>query len=181
MTLDAVKLSELLTRVSLQDRRAFSALYGLTSRRIFAIAMRILQNTGEAEDATQEIYLKIWRQAGRFDAEKGTASVWVNTIARNHSIDIKRTRTPIASSLDDEFELGSSAPNPEELAIGRNERALIDACLKKLPSDRAMALRQAYVEGHSYQELADIYQVPINTIRTWLRRSLITLRDCLSA
>lgn len=181
MTTDAIDLAELISRIAIKDRKAFTTLYGKTSKRVFAIALKILEDRGEAEDATQEIYLKIWRQAGRFDLREGGASVWVGAIARNHAIDVRRARRPSASSLEDDFGLASPLPDPEQLSIGSTERALIDACMRELPPDRAQAVRQAYIEGHSYQELADIYEVPINTMRTWLRRSLITLRDCLNA
>lgn len=181
MTADALELGGLIARVAHRDRKAFSTLYERTSRRVFAVAFKILDNRAEAEDATQEIYLKIWRQAATFDERHGAASAWVNSLARNHSIDLRRARKPSSSSLDDQFDLASPDANPEDLAVGTGERALIDACMKRLPPDRAAAVRQAYIEGHSYEELAEIYEVPVNTMRTWLRRSLIVLRDCLSA
>ena len=90
-----------------------------------------------------------------------------------------RARKPQASSIDEAFDLASSEPGPEAAAINASEGSRIERCMQTLESDRAEAVRKAYVEGLSYQELADFYKIPLNTMRTWLRRSLLKLRECL--
>ena len=169
----------LLGRVSLRDRRAFSRLYEQTSAKLFAIALRILKDRAEAEEALQEIYIKVWQRAERYQADQASPMTWLGTIARNHAIDLLRARKPQASDLDAAFDLASPEPGPEAVAINASEGSRIEGCMKALESDRAEAVRRAYVEGLSYQELADFYKIPLNTIRTWLRRSLLKLRECL--
>lgn len=173
------ELAMLLGRVSLRDRRAFSRLYEQTSAKLFAIALRILKDRAEAEEALQEIYIKVWQRAERYQADQASPMTWLGTIARNHAIDLLRARKPQASDLDAAFDLASPEPGPEAAAINASEGSRIDGCMKALESDRAEAVRRAYVEGLSYQELADFYKIPLNTIRTWLRRSLLKLRECL--
>lgn len=173
------ELATLLGRVSLRDRVAFARLYDLTSAKLFAIALRILRDRGDSEEALQEIYLKVWQRAQHFRPEQGPPLGWLATIARNHAIDLVRARKPEASSLDDSFDIVSGSASPEDNAINSSEGARIGKCMQALQSDRADAVRRAYVEGLSYQELADFYKVPINTMRTWLRRSLLKLRECL--
>ena len=172
-------LSALMGRVSLRDRLAFSRLYALTSPKLFAVIFRILKNRSEAEDALQDVYIKVWQRADRFAPEEGKPETWLAAIARNHAIDLIRARKPQASVIDEAYDLASDAPSPEAEAINRSEGSRIDRCMRTLESDRADAVKRAYVEGMSYQELADFYNIPVNTMRTWLRRSLLKLRECL--
>lgn len=172
-------ISVLLGRVSLKDRKAFNELYGKTSPKLFAICLRILKDRTEAEEALQEVFVKIWRRAGRYTAGQASPLAWLSAIARNHAIDLVRARKPVASDIDEAYDLADPSPDPEKSAMISGEGRRIDACMEQLEEDRARAVRQAYVEGLSYQELAGLYSVPLNTMRTWLRRSLLKLRECL--
>ena len=104
---------------------------------------------------------------------------WLMTIARNRAIDFVRARKPVADEIDSAYDLADLEPGPEEQAIVKGEGRRIDRCMEELAADRARAVRSAYVEGLSYKELADQHAVPLNTMRTWLRRSLIRLRECM--
>ncbi len=172
-------LAALLSRVALRDRGAFARLYRQASPKLFSVALRILRNQAEAEEALQEIFIKIWQRAERYQPDQGGPSTWLTAIARNHAIDLLRARKPQASVIDEAFDLASPEPGPEAAAINASEGARIDGCMQTLEPDRAEAVRKAYVEGLSYQELADSYKIPLNTMRTWLRRSLMKLRECL--
>lgn len=173
------ELATLMARVALRDRRSFARLYEHTSPKLFAIVLRILRDRAEAEEALQEIFIKVWQRAERYDAGQAGPMTWLAAIARNHAIDILRARKPEASTIDEAFDLASPEPGPEAAAINASEGSRIDRCMQTLESDRAEAVRRAYVEGLSYQELADFYKIPLNTMRTWLRRSLLKLRECL--
>jgi RNA polymerase sigma-70 factor (ECF subfamily) len=104
---------------------------------------------------------------------------WLIVVARNHSIDIARARKPAAVDLEDVHDLADERMTPEGEAINASDGRRIDACLGELAAQRAEAVRGAYVEGYSYQELADRFEIPVNTMRTWLRRSLAKLKECL--
>lgn len=173
-------LAAMISRVSLGDRAAFSALYSATSPKLFSVCMRILKDRTDAEDALQEIFVKIWHRADRFASSGINPLGWLMAIARNHSIDLLRARKPVASNIDEEgWDIADSGADPEQAAVLKGEGKRIDTCMEQLESDRAGAVRSAYVEGLSYQELADRHAVPLNTMRTWLRRSLLKLRECL--
>lgn len=172
-------IAALIGRVALKDRAAFSALYAGTSSKLFGICLRILRDREEAEEALQEIYVKIWQRSNRFATGQASPMSWLAAIARNHSIDVLRARRPVSSDIDEIYDLADAAPDPERSAVLRSEGRQIEACMEELEKERAQAVRSAYVEGLSYQELADRHDVPLNTMRTWLRRSLIKLRECL--
>jgi RNA polymerase sigma-70 factor, ECF subfamily len=173
------ELATLLSRVALRDRRAFARFYELASPKLFGIALRILKDRAEAEEALQEIFIKVWQRAERYDLDQSSPMTWLSAIARNHAIDVIRARKPQASDLDQAFDIASAEPGPEALAMNASEGSRIERCMRTLESDKADAVRKAYVEGLSYQELADFYKIPLNTMRTWLRRSLLKLRECL--
>lgn len=173
-------LEDLLAHASLGSRRAFAQLYEASNAKLYGVALRILGNRGEAEDVLQEAYVKIWHSAGRFDAGRGNAQGWLSAIVRNQAIDVLRARKPQARDIASMFDLADSGPSPETAALASDDRRRIGLCLDELDEKRALAVRAAYLEGHSYAELAERLEVPLNTIRTWLRRALIALRACLS-
>ncbi|MBE3637561.1 sigma-70 family RNA polymerase sigma factor [Mangrovicoccus algicola] len=177
------ELSELIARVVLRDRQAFLDLYSASAPKLFAITLRLLKDRAEAEDVLQEVFVKIWNNADRYLPDVASPAAWLNAVARNAAIDRLRARRPAARSegLDAAERLADPGPGPEAEAILRSEGRRIETCMEELPSDRAEAVRRAYVEGESYLELAERYAVPLNTMRSWLRRSLIQLRACLSA
>jgi RNA polymerase sigma-70 factor, ECF subfamily len=172
-------IEQLIERVSMKDRRAFAELYQHASAKLFGVCLRILKDRGEAEEALQEVFVKIWQRADRFAAGQSNPMSWLCAIARNHAIDVVRARRPETRDIDEAFDLSDPAPDPERLAVISGEGRRIDACMEELEAERASAVRQAYVEGMSYQELAAHYDVPLNTMRTWLRRSLMKLKECL--
>jgi RNA polymerase sigma-70 factor (ECF subfamily) len=174
------EISYLIGRICLKDRKAFAALYDASAPKLFAICLRILRDRGEAEEALQEVYMKIWQRADRYMAGNVDPMAWLAAIARNHSIDVIRARRPVATVIDEAYDIADPLMSPEEAVVLRSEGRRIDACMEELAPDRASAVRRAYIEGLSYEELADIHGVPLNTMRTWLRRSLLKLRECMS-
>ncbi len=177
--LDDSEIEPLLSRCALGDRAAFSRLYTLTSPKLYGVALRILAHRGDAEDAAQEAFVKVWHGAGRFQPGRGSASGWMVAIARNAAIDRLRARRAPTRDISEMVDLAAPGPTPEASAAAADDRRQIDDCLGRLPADRAQAVRAAYVQGHTYDELARAFDVPLNTMRTWLRRALIALRKCL--
>ena len=172
-------VAQLLLRVAAQDRAAFRLVYSNTSSKLLGVLLRILGTRAEAEDALQEVYTRVWLRAGRYDATKGAGMTWLVALTRNHAIDRLRARKP-EQSEDGEAELiADSAPRAETRLIALGEARRVGECFSTLEPDKAEAVRGAYLTGLSYQDLAERYDVPINTMRTWLRRSLLKLRECL--
>ena len=172
-------ITKLIVRVSMRDRAAFDLLYRATSPKLFGVCLRILRQRGEAEEALQEVFVKIWTKADRFAVSDLSPMSWLVAIARNHAIDVIRARRPQAADLDAATGVSDPNPDPEAMTVASDERQSIHGCLEELDNDRAAAVRGAYLNGDSYLELAERFSVPLNTMRTWLRRSLMKLKECL--
>ena len=181
MGTDTAEIADLIARCALRDRKAFRDLYGRTSAKLYGVTLRILKDRAEAEEALQEVYVKIWQRADRYVPGGFSPISWLVAIARNHALDRLRARRPTSDDLDVALDVADAGPDPEQAAIDRAERGRIDRCLGELEADKADAVRGAYLDGYSYEELASRHKVPLNTMRTWLRRSLLKLRECLSA
>jgi RNA polymerase sigma-70 factor (ECF subfamily) len=175
------EIADLIARCALRDRQAFSDLYQRTSAKLFGVSLRILRDRAEAEEALQEVYVKIWQRADRYVAGGYSPISWLVAVARNHALDILRARKPVTDDIDAALDVADAGPTPEQAALESGERTRIDGCLDELEAPKADAVRGAYLDGFSYEELAARHSVPLNTMRTWLRRSLIKLRECLSA
>lgn len=181
MAHDSLEIAGLIARTATGDRAAFRLLYDHTSAKLFGVCLRILKDRSEAEEALQEVYVKIWQRAARYRTGTASPISWLVAIARNHALDGLRARRPTGDGLDAAARLADTSPDPERATAGVEERVRIDVCLDCLDADRADAVRGAYLDGYSYAELATRHGVPLNTMRTWLRRSLIKLKECLSA
>jgi RNA polymerase sigma-70 factor (ECF subfamily) len=173
------QIEGLLAQVALGNRKAFSELYDLTSAKLFGVSLRVLGNQTEAEDVVQEAFIKVWQSAGKYQVNGLSPMTWLITLTRNTAIDRIRQRRQTVD-IADQTDLADKQPNPEDSAVLSAERRRLEGCLSTLEADRATAVRGAYVEGFSYDELAQRFGVPLNTMRTWLRRSLLSLRECLS-
>jgi RNA polymerase sigma-70 factor (ECF subfamily) len=175
------EIADLIAQCALRDRRAFRRLYERTNAKLFGVTLRILKNRHDAEEAIQEVYVKIWQRADRYIPGTTSPISWLVAVARNHCLDILRAKRPVNEDIDTVLDIADGALTPEQAASANEERGKIDHCLQTLESDKAEAVRGAYLDGYSYEELATRFSVPLNTMRTWLRRSLIRLKDCLAA
>jgi len=172
-------ITKLIVRTSMKDRGAFDALYKATSAKLFGVCLRVLGDRSDAEEALQEVFVKVWAKADRFAVSDLSPVSWLVAIARNQSIDRLRQRRAPSVDIDAAMDVRDDTPNPEQLAVEKDERGRIHNCLDELEKDRSAAVQGAYLQGESYAELAERFGVPLNTMRTWLRRGLIKLRECL--
>ncbi|MBL8908024.1 MAG: sigma-70 family RNA polymerase sigma factor [Rhizobiales bacterium] len=176
----ASELSRLIQRIALGDRAAFDRLYARTSAKLFGVCLRILNDRSEAEEVLQDTFIKIWRRADGYAVTDLSPITWLVAVARHQAIDRLRRRKPHTAELADAVTIvDERQPDPEALAIATGEIQMLDRCLGELEENRAAAVRGAYLDGLSYAELARRHEVPLNTMRTWLRRSLMKLKDCL--
>jgi RNA polymerase sigma-70 factor (ECF subfamily) len=175
-------LADLLRRAAARDADAFAALYRQTQAKLYGVVARILTRGDLSGEVLQEAYVRIWERAGDFDAAKGSPIAWMATIARNRALDeVRRIRPTSLEDMPDGFEPAAEEVDPLA-ARERSERlaALLD-CLRALDDNRREAVLLAYYRGFSREALARRFDKPTPTIKTWLRRGLAQLRDCLSS
>lgn len=177
---DRLIIETFIARVALGNREAFSQLYDATSAKLFSVCLRVLNDRELAEDVLQEAFLKVWSSAAQYQANGLSPMTWLITIARNTAIDRRRASPALYESSDEIESVADHARGPEEESILLSEQGNIARCLDELENDKAEAVRSVYLQGLTYAELADRFEVPVNTMRTWLRRSLLSLRGCLS-
>lgn len=175
-------VASLLFDVAAQDRAAFSELYATTSSKLFGVLLRMLGDRGEAEDALQEVYTRVWLRAARFDAARARGMTWLIAISRNLAIDRLRAR-PEAGIGDEAVidALPDLSTGVENRMIAAGEARRVTDCFQTLEPDKAAAVQGAYLSGLSYADLAVRHNVPVNTMRTWLRRGLLKLKECLES
>jgi len=179
MTRDGI--TALILRTSKQDRAAFDLLYRHTSAKLFGVCLHILGDRADAEEALQEVFLKVWAKADRFAVSELSPISWLVAIARNQAIDRIRSRRPPCLEIDHARDVTDPSPWPEAQLLARDNVRLLHQCIDHLSKEKAEAVRSAYFDGESYEVLAQRYNVPLNTMRTWLRRSLIKLRHAVEA
>ena len=174
------ELTRLLVQMGHGDQHAFAQLYQRTSSKLFGVCLRMLRERSEAEEVLQETYITAWRRAASFDAAKASAITWLVTLARNKAID--RLRQHREEQLDDPLRLEETAdvqPTPAADAETSQEYQRLQRCLDELESPQRAAVREAFFTGATYNELAARCKVPLGTMKSWIRRSLLQLRTCL--
>jgi len=175
-------LVDLILAVGREDRNAFRQLYELAAPKLFGIALRIIRDRSLAEDILQDVFLRIWRNAESFSPQAGPPMAWLASIARNRAIDVLRQKSLPPPERD-----GKDADWSERLAEPRDREAdMMDIaalrhCLGEIEEPARTCVLLAYYEGYSREELARRFDRPVNTIKTWLHRSLKALKTCLDA
>jgi len=174
-------LATTLIAVAREDKDAFKELYRLTSVKLFGICLRICGDHESAEDVLHEVYLIIWRRAGSWQPGIASPISWLAVIARNRSIDWRRAQgARPTSSIEEASKIFDSRPNPEIALIANDESRRLIKCLQKLDVRSRTAICTAFLDGLSYAEVADSAGVPVNTVKSWIRRGLRQLQICLS-
>lgn len=175
------RLVAALVATGAEDRQAFRTLYQLTSAKLFGICLRICADRGSAEDVLSDVYMTVWKRAGAFEPGRASPISWLATIARNRAIDWRRAsgrQTPAAmSEIDD---LADGSVSAEERMLLDEREASLHLCLDQLEDRQRDAIRTAFFNGLTYAELAEQRSVPLGTMKSWVRRGLIRLKECLS-
>ncbi|BCM25136.1 sigma-70 family RNA polymerase sigma factor [Methyloradius palustris] len=175
-------LAELLSKVGLGDRAAFSSLYQATSAKLFGLALRILLRRDLAEEALQDAFVKIWHNAESFNPEKAAAMTWMTTIVRNRCLDVLRA-SPHEAQLAEEQSFDDWASEDlgplAEITASTEAKALMN-CMSHLAPLQRQTIAMSYFHGLAHEQLAQQLVQPLGTIKTWIRRGLQVLKNCLT-
>ncbi|MBA3666670.1 MAG: sigma-70 family RNA polymerase sigma factor [Sphingomonas sp.] len=176
------RLVEALVATGAEDRNAFRTLYRLTSAKLFGVCLRICGERGAAEDVLSEVYLTIWKRAGAFEPGRASPISWLATIARNRAIDWRRSagrhRLAPVEEIDD---LPDERVSAEDRMLLDEQETRLHLCLDKLEERQRDAIRTAFFNGLTYADLAEQRSVPLGTMKSWVRRGLMHLKNCLSS
>lgn len=174
-------LQDLLAATARGDRAAFKRAYQLSSPRLYPIALRLLARRDAADEVLQEAYVLIWRKAALYRPEKGRPMAWMATIVRNCAIDRLRSeaREPRGTETWDEAAEAKADPLVSQMAVAEQVDPGLRKCLEKLQENQRRAILLAYYHGLTHEELSAQMKVPLGTVKSWVRRGLLQLRDCL--
>jgi RNA polymerase sigma-70 factor (ECF subfamily) len=174
------ELRDALRAVASGDRAAFETLYRRTSAKLFGVCLRILPKRSDAEEVLQETYTTIWRKAASYDAALSSPITWLVMIARSKAIDRARggdsERTvpiDLAADVADGTITGAAAAEVDD------DRRRLETCMDELEPERRRLVRTAFFDGATYEELSRRGSVPLGTVKSWIRRSLLKLKACL--
>lgn len=176
------ELRALLARCARADGRALEELYARVAPRLLGCLVRILRERDRAEDALQDVFVQIWQRAAQFDASRGQPLAWLVSMARYRAIDLVRARRPVRAFEEGEAEALPSltARDPSEELVSARAGAALDRCLGRLSDSQRRCLDLAYFNGLSHDEVAAAVQSPLGTVKSWIRRGLESLRECMS-
>lgn len=177
----ADSLLALMQRILQRDSTALEALYDATSGHLYALANGILRNREDAEEVLCDCYAQAWQDATRYDAARASVLGWLTMLCRSRALDRLRRRRHqrLAVELDAAEEVADPDPLPEDLLALVEEGGRVHAALAALPDDRRELVALAFLRGLSHQEIAELKGLPLGTVKSHVRRSLLQLREAL--
>ena len=185
-TPEQAELTALLAGIAGGDQRAFAALYERCSPHLFALLLRMLRRRDWAEEALQDCFLKVWQKSETYAPDKGAPMTWLMTIARYRALDLIRMKRPEFSDSDLESEDGQSveqaadpSEDPARRAAEQEGLGMLERCMKGLEPEQRDSVLLAFYEGYTHSELAKRLKAPLGTVKSWVRRGLQKLQDCL--
>ena len=180
------QLIALIDRVALLDEKALRELYEQTSSKLYGVAVRVVTNREWAEDVLQEAFINIWRIAGDYKASLSPPMAWMALVVRSRGLDFLRRRASERADrmqeLDDVISdtVAGDSPNPMDTAQASEQAKALHTCLSQLENKQREVVSLAYLRDMSHGELADQLNLPLGTVKTWIRRGLEQLRGCMA-
>lgn len=176
-----LRLRQAMKSLASGDQAALKIVYQLTRAKLFGICLRILNDRAEAEDALQDVYVSLWQRAGSFDPDRASPISWLATFARNRAIDRLRSgrRLREAAPIEAAADTADEQPGAFAMVSADEERKRLHGCIDALNEQQRCAIRDAFLDGFTYAQLAERSGTPLGTMKSWVRRGLQQLKACL--
>jgi RNA polymerase sigma factor (sigma-70 family) len=168
---------QLIARIAAAESPALAELYELTAGRVYALAIRITAQRPTAEEVVSDVYLQVWRQAGRYDPARGRVLVWLLTICRSRALDALRRRMPDHKTLEEPQSEIAGGEEPLDILLNSERRHAIHAALSILSVEQRQLLALAFYRGLTHSQLAAHTGLPLGTVKSLLRRAMQTLKQ----
>lgn len=169
-------------RVARGDQSGLADLYDRHARFVYSLALRVLRDSGDAEDVVQEVFCQVWRQASRFDVSRGNLAAWIVTLTRTRAIDAlrrRKARPPLTNDAKP-VECADDSPGIDVQVMWEGRARDIRNALDNLPLLQRVAIELAFFDGLTHSEIAERLEVPLGTVKTRVRQGLLRLRDSLA-
>lgn len=184
-TSDPFDFESALARCATGDRSALQLIYEHESRRLLGVALRIVRERALAEDVVHDAFMNIWTKAASFDALRGSGRGWIHSIVRNQALNVVRTSGREVSADEEAIEaleaesVAGAAPTTELFEINADIGRL-DECLQALDAPKRNSILAAYLDGCSHSEIATKLNAPLGSVKAWIKRGLLSLRECMA-
>ena len=177
---DKERLIKLIQQIARADKIAFQELYEATSARLFSICLRMLKRRDWAEEILQEAYVRIWYHASEYHMGRGEVMTWMISITRHLAIDRLRLKSETEhEDIDLDETIIDGGLGPAALVMQGQSSAALYGCIEELTETQKASIALAFFEGLSHPEITAKMEVPIGTVKSWIRRGLQSLRRCL--
>jgi RNA polymerase sigma-70 factor (ECF subfamily) len=174
------ELARLVHACAARDRQALRKLYDLMAGQMLASLVRILKRRALAEEALQDVFVSIWQRAAQFDGTRGSARIWLLAIARHRAIDVLRSeRVDLYREADVEQMPEPAMEGAGDWSSAGRSAAALARCFAELSGEQRRGIELAFVNGYSHADIARVTGEPLGTIKSWIRRGLASLRQCL--
>ncbi|MEO7252930.1 MAG: sigma-70 family RNA polymerase sigma factor [Casimicrobium sp.] len=167
------------------DKQALHRIYHHESRRLLGVALRIVRDRALAEDVLHDAFMNVWTKAASFDATRGSGRGWIHTLVRNQALSVVRTSGREVSADEEAIEaieaesVANAAPMAEAFEISADIGRL-DECLNGLDVPKRNSIMLAYLDGCSHSEIAQRLNAPLGSVKAWIKRGLLSLRECMA-
>lgn len=168
---------ELMGRLAAHDQHAFQAIYQQYGKAVYSLAYRVLQNAHQAEEVTQDTFIKVWQGKAIWDSEKGSLKNWLLTIAHFTAIDLLRRERRQPNVHPDSIEDVEEVSHISRAESGWEEGVLLQILIKQIPPEQAAILDLAFFRGMTHAEIAEETGIPLGTVKTRVRSGLQRLRE----
>ena len=176
-------LAAAVEQVAHGDRAALKTVYDMTSAKLLGVILRIVRDRETSEDVLQDVYVKVWRRAGRFDPAVASPVTWLCVIARNAAIDCARRESRgdsvVSRPAEAMEEIEDDAIAADDFLCDMEDHERVRLCIEQLQNEHRRTIRLAFFDGLSHSQLADRIGAPLGTVKSWIRRGLASLKGCL--